>query len=68
MDEIVCNHWNPVETDIGIVIEIDIDLEIDIDYKISGSNKKGRWLQFKAENMREAIDSIGILYRRKETK
>ncbi len=32
-NEIVCNHWNPVETDIGIVIEIDdIDLEIDIDY------------------------------------
>ena len=30
-NEIVCNPWNPVETDIGIgiVIEIDIDLEID---------------------------------------
>lgn len=40
----------------------------DIDYKLSGSNKKGRWLQFKLENMTEAIDSIGILYRRKSTK
>ena len=27
-NEIVCNPWNPVESDIGIVIEIDIDLEI----------------------------------------
>ena len=34
---IVCNHWNPVETDIGIVIEIDI--EIDIDYKISNDKE-----------------------------
>ena len=40
----------------------------DIDYKLSGSNKKGRWLQFKLENMTEAIDAIGILYRRKSTK
>ena len=40
-NEIVCNHWNPVETDIGIgiVIEIDIDLEIDIDYKISNDKE-----------------------------
>ena len=37
---IVCNHWNPVETDIGIVIEIDdIDLEIDIYYKISNDKE-----------------------------
>ena len=38
-NEIVCNPWNPVETDIGIVIEIDIDLEIDIDYKISNDKE-----------------------------
>jgi hypothetical protein len=40
-NEIVCNHWNPVETDIGIVIEIDLDLdlEIDIDYKISNDKE-----------------------------
>ena len=37
-NEIVCNHWNPVETDIG-TIEIDIDLEIDIDYKISNDKE-----------------------------
>ena len=29
----------PMETDIGIVIEIDIDLEIDIDYKISNDKE-----------------------------
>ena len=40
-NEIVCNPWNPVETDIGIVIEIDLDLdlEIDIDYKISNDKE-----------------------------
>ena len=40
----------------------------DVDYKISGSNKKGRWLQFKLENMRDSIDSVGIIFRRKSTK
>ena len=40
----------------------------DSQYKISSSNKKGRWLQFKLENMDKELDSIGILYRRKSTK
>ena len=30
-NEIVCNPWNPVETDIGLVIEIDIDYKISND-------------------------------------
>ena len=30
-NEIVCNHWNPMETDIVIEIEIEIDIDIDID-------------------------------------
>ena len=38
------------------------------EYKISGRNKKGRWIQFKAENMTEPIDSFGIIFRRKSTK
>jgi hypothetical protein len=38
------------------------------EYKISGTNKKGRWIQFKAENMTEPIDSFGIIFRRKSTK
>ena len=37
-------------------------------YKISGSNKKGRWLQFKLENMVEEVDSIGIVYKKKSIK
>ena len=37
-------------------------------YKLSGSNKKGRWLQFKLEDMTDSVDSIGILFRRKSTK
>jgi len=40
----------------------------DTDYKLSGTNKKGRWLQLKAENMTSPIDSIGIIFRRKSTK
>jgi hypothetical protein len=39
-----------------------------IDYKLSGSNKKGRWIQIKAENMTESLDSIGFIFRRKSTK
>jgi len=38
------------------------------DYKLSGSNKKGRWVQLKLENVKEDIDSIGIIFRRKSTK
>jgi len=38
------------------------------DYKLSGSNKKGRWVQLKLENIKEDIDSIGIIFRRKSTK
>ena len=37
-------------------------------YKLSGSNKKGRWLQFKLEDMTEPVESIGIIYRRKSAK
>ena len=37
-------------------------------YKLSGSNKKGRWLQFKLEDMTSPIESVGIIYRRKSTK
>ena len=37
-------------------------------YKLSGSNKKGRWLQLKLEDMTDNVDSIGIIYRRKSTK
>jgi len=38
------------------------------EYKIKSSNKKGRWMQFKLEDMTESIDSIGIILRRKATK
>ena len=37
-------------------------------YKLSGSNKKGRWLQFKLEDITSPIESVGIIYRRKSTK
>ena len=38
------------------------------DYKISGSNRTGRWLQVKLEDMTEPIDSLGIIFRRKRVK
>ena len=38
------------------------------EYKIKSTNKKGRWLQFKLEDMTEPIDSIGLILRRKATK
>ena len=37
-------------------------------YRISGSSKKGRWLQIKMEDMTEPVDSLGIFFRRKSTK
>jgi hypothetical protein len=37
-------------------------------YKIRGTNKKGRWLQVKLEDMTEPVDSLGIIFRRKGTK
>ena len=40
----------------------------DADYKLSGSNKKGRWIQFKVENIAKSIDSFGLIFRRKSTK
>ena len=40
----------------------------DSEYKLSGSNKKGRWIQFKAENMTDNVDSFGLIFRRKSTK
>ena len=39
-----------------------------IDYRLKGSNKKGRWVQFKLENMTESLDSFGLIFRRKSTK
>ena len=37
-------------------------------YKLSGSKRKGRWMQFKLEDMTEPIDSIGIIYRLRAVK
>ena len=38
------------------------------EYKISGSNKKGRWIQFKLEDMTSSLNSVGLLFRRKSIK
>jgi len=37
-------------------------------YKLSGSNKTGRWLQFKLENMNTPLDSIGFIFRKRPAK
>jgi hypothetical protein len=44
------------------------DSNSDSSYKLSGPNKKGRWIQFKVDNMEKSVDSFGILFRRKSTK
>ena len=38
------------------------------EYRLKSTNKKGRWIQFKLEDMTKPVDSIGIIYRRKSTK
>ena len=40
----------------------------DSEYKLSGTNKKGRWIKLLLENVTDTIDSLGIIYRRKTTK
>ena len=37
-------------------------------YQLSGSNRKGKWIQFKLESMTKPIDSIGLIFRLKATK
>ena len=37
----------------------------DGDYKLSGSNKSAKWLQFKLEEIDKPLDSIGIIFRTK---
>ena len=37
----------------------------DGDYKLSGSNKSAKWLQFKLEEIEKPLDSIGIIFRTK---
>ena len=61
-----------IATSLGSISSSDIASNIEstgfIDYRLKGSNKKGRWIQIKAENMTEPIDSIGFIFRRKSTK
>ena len=38
------------------------------DYKVGGSNKAGRWIQVKLENMTKSVDSLGVIFRRKRIK
>jgi hypothetical protein len=37
-------------------------------YKLSGSNKTGRWIQLKLENMNTPLDSIGFIFRKRPAK
>ena len=61
-----------VNTNIGSLSSSDITYKQDTSnnstYKLSGSNRKGRWMQFKLEDMTEPIDSIGIIYRLRSVK
>ena len=45
-----------------------VDKVSDSEYKLSGTNKKGRWIKLLLENVTDTIDSLGIIYRRKTTK
>jgi hypothetical protein len=38
------------------------------DYKLKGSNKTAKWVQFKLEDMEEEVDSIGVIYRLRSVK
>jgi hypothetical protein len=61
-----------VNTNVGNLSNSDIthkeDTSNNASYKLSGSNRKGRWLQFKLEDIDEPIDSVGIIYRLRAVK
>ena len=61
-----------IVTSEGNIASTDIDKvntqKGNVDYRLKGSNKKGRWVQFKLENMTETLDSFGLIFRRKSTK
>jgi hypothetical protein len=61
-----------VKTSLGDVASSDITFSTTSgnhsEYKLKSANKKGRWVQFKLEDMTSPVDSLGIIYRRKSTK
>ena len=60
-----------IKTNNGDVASSDIvfvDKGTDAEFKLSGYNKKGRWIQLVLEGIEDRIDSIGIIHRRKTTK
>ena len=61
-----------ISTSKGIIANSDITYTAvdvnDSDYKLSGSNKRGKWLQFKLEDMSGTLDSVGIVFRTKPIK
>ena len=61
-----------ISTSKGIITSSDISYTAvdvnDADYKLSGSNKRGKWLQFKLEDMGGSLDSVGVVFRTKPIK
>ena len=61
-----------VNTNIGNVASANVTYSADstnnASYKLSGTNRKGRWVQFKLEDIDEPIDSIGVIYRLRSVK
>ena len=61
-----------IKTSLGDVASSDITFSTTSgnhsEYKLKSANKKGRWIQFKLEDMTSPVDSLGIIYRRKSTK
>ena len=61
-----------ISTSKGLISSSDITYSAvdvhDSDYKLKGSNKRGKWVQFKLEDVGSSLDSIGILYKTKPIK
>ena len=61
-----------INTNLGSVSSSDVTYKEDstnnASYKLKGSNRKGRWMQLKLENMNNPIDSIGIIFRLRAVK
>ena len=61
-----------VATDVGDISTTNLELKNsgnnNIDYNLKGSNRKAKWIQFKFEKIKDDIESVGFVFRRRSVK
>ena len=61
-----------VATDAGDISSTNLELKNtgnnNVDYNLKGSNRKAKWVQFKFEKIKDDIESVGFVFRRRSVK